>query len=370
MYLLKSIIKSNKSITELLFDVISDYDIYCELIGYDAPIGSAFSSPLRQDNSPSFSLFIPTIIKNVRSNEMWWTDFTLGSGNIFKFVKLFEFYTNGIVLNNYTEIVQHLDKKLNLGLFDRTSLNYKKRYVDYEYEKQVKSIFFKSREFTLLDFRWWINYGIDKPLLNLYNVRSLRYILNDDYTIKYTYKQNELGYVYVIYDKIKLYSPYAGDFKWRNTCPSHYVMGDEQRKNSDTIIITKSLKDIMTFVSFMNVDVVSPQSETTGIPEEKLKEYSRYKNKFVVMDFDKAGIAAANKLEKYGYKIVWVSTKTILISGKSKVIDKDISDYTKKHGYQQTFNHLKNTMFPVLKDKYFKSERINELNTLNSTLSL
>jgi hypothetical protein len=47
----------------------------------------------------------------------------------------------------------------------------------------------------------------------------------------------------------------APDFKWRNTCPGHYIQGlkqmNDRKSNNDTLIITKSLKDVMVFYEFM-----------------------------------------------------------------------------------------------------------------------
>jgi hypothetical protein len=213
-------------------------------------------------------------------------------------------------------------------------------------------------------------YGIDEPLLNKYNVRSLKYLLDDKFVIKYSYRESELGFVYVVYDKVKVYSPYGGDFKWRNSCPSFYVLGEEQlENNASVLIITKSLKDIMTFKSYMNVDVVAPQSETTGIPKEKLLLWKdKYDIIFIVYDYDETGITNANKLhEEFGFEVKYVSTKQVILNDKKVVIDKDISDYHKKHGPSKTFKHLK-TMFE-LPDNCYKPERVKYIEKLKSNLS-
>jgi hypothetical protein len=72
----------------------------------------------------------------------------------------------------------------------------------------------------------------------------------------------------VVFNKIKLYRPEAPDFKWRNTCPGHYIQGlkqmNDRKSNNDTLIITKSLKDVMVFYEFIGdrYDVIAPHSET------------------------------------------------------------------------------------------------------------
>lgn len=356
MYLVKQFLKSNISPTDRLFQVVSDYDIYCELTGEELSMGRPISSPIRDDDrTPSFSLYVPTRLNDVRPEEIWWTDFTRGSGNVFDFVKLFAEYRFGEILKTRREIVEFIDKQLDLGLFAGKIDTRPKRYIDYDHERKSKSILFKSRDFTKSDLKWWSMYGINDMMLKEHNVRSLKYLLNDDYTIKYTYRESELGFVYVVYDKVKIYSPYGGDFKWRNTCPSHYILGEEQLKGHPYLIITKSLKDIMTFKSFMNVDAIAPQSETSGLTREKLDKIKEtYEMVFVVMDYDSAGISAANTLATEGFHIRWVDTNPLIINNKPTIIDKDISDYAKNNGLDMVPKKLRD-MFPELPDSAFKA---------------
>ncbi len=292
MYLIQDFINSRVTLTDKLLKLVSDYDIYCELIGMELNVGSPIRSPIRDnDSSPSFSLFFPTKFKYAREEEIWWTDYTIGSGNVFDFVQHFVAYHHSIDLKNRYEIVEYIDSALDLGLLTNNDVStYQKRELDYVKEKETKSILFNSRTLTALDKYWWIEYGIDEPLLKIHNVRSLDNILNDDFTVRYHYRATELGFVYVVYDKVKIYSPYGGDFKWRNTCPADYLLGEEQLQQKDCLIITKSLKDIMVFKSFMDVDSVAPQSETNGLSAEKIASYKeQYKYIYVVMDWDEAG---------------------------------------------------------------------------------
>jgi hypothetical protein len=74
--------------------------------------------------------------------------------------------------------------------------------------------------------------------------------------VKLTVSSRTLTFAYVVFNKIKLYRPEeAPDFKWRNTCPGHYIQGlkqmNDRKSNNDTLIITKSLKDVMVFYEFI-----------------------------------------------------------------------------------------------------------------------
>lgn len=358
--LFREYVNSKKTLTDKLLDEITDFDIYCELLDRDMEIGQAIESPIREDDSrASFSLYVPTSpeLEDIRPDEVWWKDFAGGFGNVFKFVQLYASYVYGEELSNRFEIIKFLDNQLELGLFGGEKKTYTKRVVDYEAARETKTILFKSRKFTRRDLTWWAQFGIDESLLVEYDVRSIQYLLNEDYTIKYEFRRMELAFAYVVKDKVKVYCPEADQFKWRNTCPADYILGAEQVKNSDVLIITKSLKDIMSMRSLMNVDCVAPQSETWNFPQTLIDNIKQqYKKYYVVMDYDPAGIAAAERLEAHGFIVRWVSKVQVMLNGKLTVVDKDMSDYVKNNGMEKSLT-LVREMFPELDVSYFRLDR-------------
>ena len=273
MNLFKELVKSSKSLTDRLFDEVSDYDIYCELTGIDFEIGRAISSPIRDDDTrSSFSLFIPTKYSDLRPEELWWRDFAKGSGNVFKFVKEYALLHYDLELETRKDTIVFIDEQLDLGLFSKNgSSKREKRFVDYEAARERKEIFFKSRPFTRMDKFWWIKFGIDEVILLEHNVKSVLYLLNNDYTVKYQFGAYELAFAYIVYDKVKIYCPTETEFKWRNTCPSNYILGAEHCTRRDVLVITKSLKDVMVFKSLMDCDAISPQAETLNLSEDLIK---------------------------------------------------------------------------------------------------
>lgn len=357
--LFRKYVSSKKSLTDKLLDEITDFDIYCELMGIDLEMGQAINSPLRDnDTRASFSLYVPTETKReVRPDEVWWKDFAGGFGDVFQFVQRYAQFHHGLSLETRYEIIKYLDSELGLGIFSGEKKTHTKRVIDYAAAREKKEILFKSRPFTKRDLLWWAKYGIDEEILAKFNVRSVQYLLNEDYSIKYEFRKTELAFVYVVYDKVKLYCPEEDEFKWRNTCPAHYLLGYEQVEGNDTLIITKSLKDVMCFYSLIKCDCIAPQSETWHFPEELIAELkAKYKHIFVVMDYDPAGIEAAERLEQCGFTIRWVSQDQVMINGKLKVLDKDISDFIKHHSIEEGLALVK-TMFPELEETVFKSDR-------------
>ena len=370
MRLFENLVKSSKTLTEKLLEEVSDIDIYCSFSGIDLEIGKPISSPLRDDdNTPSFSLFIPTKIRDPRPEEVWWRDFAGGSGSVFKFVKQFASFHYNLELKTRKDIIKFIDDELELGMFGKIKKPREKHFIDYDKVKESKEILFKSREFTRLDLFWWINYGIDKELLKMHDVRSILHLIDEDFTIKYTFKTYDLAFAYIIQDKVKIYCPYSVTFKWRNTCPFDYIIGEKQAIRNDVLIITKSMKDILVFKTFINCDSIAPQAESVEFTPKVIGALkARYKHIFVVMDYDTAGITAAMNLEKCGFKVRWVSKEQVLINGKLKVKDKDISDYTKNKGIVAGLKRVK-AMFSELEENSFRNSRIEYLLKLQIELS-
>lgn len=356
--LFREFISSKKTLTDKLLDEITDFDIYCELLEKDLEIGEAIQSPLRPDDTrASFSLYIPTELEDIRPDEVWWKDFAGGFGNVFTFVQKYAEFAYGEELTNRFEIIKFLDNKLELGLFGGEKKQYTKREIDYEAAKESKTILFKSRPFTRRDLIWWLKFGIDKDMLIAHNVRSVQFLLNEDFTVKYEFGRMELAFVYVVHDKVKLYCPESEEFKWRNTCPANYILGDQQVGDGDVLIITKSLKDLMGFKSLVKCEAIAPQSETWNWPD-KIIEYikANYRICYVVMDYDPAGIEAAERLRKHGFLIKWVSKVQILVNNKQVVVDKDISDFIKNNGMEEALTRVME-MFEELDKSYFRIDR-------------
>jgi len=365
----KDFVRDRKSLTDKLLDEISDYDIYCELIGHEVPIGKPIISPIRVDDDvPSFSLFLPTKIKDVREEELWWRDFRDGYGNVFKFVKVFAKIHYNVLLETRKDIIEFIDNILNLGILKGNVVKYEKRKIDFEKLKETRDILFTSRPYTQRDLIWWANYGVDEELLKRYDVRSIRYLLDEQFNITKKISIYDLAFAYVIYDKVKIYLPEADPTrKWRNSCPSEYIQGWEQLEGKDVIIVTKSTKDILVFKSFMDVDVVAPQSENGGFTENQISfMQTQYKNKFVVYDYDTAGRLGAEKMEEKGFLKRFVSDDINPKTGRPN--DKDISDFVLNHSFLETIERLEQ-MFPELDKSYFRYDRIKKLSNLLKSLT-
>lgn len=197
----------------------------------------------------------------------------------------------------------------------------------------------KVRNWTKADANYWLQYNIGSSLLNKYNVRPL-----DSYELcQINTKTNEtlrcltfenigLSYGYFTADN-ELYKIYNPKNKSQKFISLEYVIqGLNQLENHETMIITKSLKDIMAIKSLgFKVDCIAPPSETSKLKPEIIDNWLKlyYKHIIVYMDSDMAGINAMRYYEdNFGLPFVYLPK------------EKDISDVIKNHGKKEALCEL------------------------------
>lgn len=347
-----------ETLTEKLLKYTDDYEIYCELIGLEPEIGECISSPIRaSDDFPSFALYIPTRLAergyDIRPEEIWFKDLADGRfGDVFKFVKYYAFHHYALELDTKFEIVKFIDEQLNLGMFDSNGEQVRERIVREYVPKVSKDLYYKTRKFTKKDKEYWAQFHLEEEDLNHFNVGSVQYLLEEDGSVRKEFYKNNLAFVYKIWDKEKLYQPEATkSMKFRNTCPGDdfmYYQGFPQLTGeTDILIITKSMKDVMVFWKFFNkilnipVDVLAPAAESIKLSDKFVDVVKQNYNRVIcVSDFDLAGVKFANQCKRLGYEYKFVDTERILVNDKYKVIDKDISDFLINNGYEKTIKLL------------------------------
>ena len=346
-----------KTLKEKLFEVVSDYDIYCAFIGYEMDLGESIRSPIRAtDEFPSFRLYIPTKIPNLREEEIWFKDLADGRyGNVFKFVKYFAAHHYNINLVTDYDTILFIDEQLELKLKDTNVIRRSLERRDFEYARRASEIYYKSRKFTDNDLKYWKALEQDIEDLDFWNVKSIKYILDENGYVKREFKRRELAFIYKFFDKVKSYQPEAPrSFKFRNTCPGddyRYYQGFEQLRGKEAgvnvLIITKSYKDVMVFYKFFNeylkipVDVIAPHAESINLSQkfvDGVKE--NYEHILCVSDYDLAGVKFAQQCKRYEFAYKFISTTRFKINNKLKVIDKDISDFLLNNGKKETLKLL------------------------------
>lgn len=284
------------------------------------------SSPFRNDTHPSWSIF--------RSNvgRLMWKDFATGdSGDSVKFVQtLFDLTYKQTLQKIWDDLI----KDHGLRPIPRKVQSAEKISIP----KTIIGI--KRKYFTKADDEYWGQYGINRNTLKHFNVYPIETFWTNDKPGTLTYSPTSPLYAYKIYDKFKIYKPYASNRanKWRNNCSSFDMQGLEQLpETGELLIITKSLKDVMVLYDHGYI-AVAPQSEQSPIPKsimENLK--SRFKKIIIFFDYDEGGLQGAKKLsEKYDIPSIFIPLHYLEIYGA-----KDISDFKKEMGENKTSKLLK-----------------------------
>ena len=289
---------------------IDEYSLYCHYLGFDPDIRGTYSSPIREgDEKPSFSFY------NARPGsdiEFMWKDGAVNkSGTIVHLVM--ELY--GIP---YNEALAQIDVDFNLGLTDGTYKSKRRELKRFDKPKAKGSAKIEIRRksgFTRVGLAYWEQFGINKETLIKYQVSEIYMAVINGKYIRY----NDLAFAYRVADKYKIYQPKSTQFKFINNFDHRIVEGFFQlEQKQDLLIITKSLKDVMTLHE-LGYEAISPKSESTVIPDPYFKWINeRYKRVIVLFDND-----MKHNGDLYPYRKVYIP----LQSG-----CKDISDYVKKYG--------------------------------------
>lgn len=291
---------------------VTDYAIFAKYIG-DFKIGRIYNSPLRDDKNPSFGIFV-----DKKTGDLLYKDLASGDcGDVFKLVKKIK------NLTTYKETLIEISKDLNLNSIELKLDSSQKRKV----RETVISIVRKS--FTKEDVVYWNEFGISEETLKLFQVSAIsKYVI--DNVVKASYKYGNPMYAYKVFNKFKIYRPLESKInKWRGNLGNLDIQGFEQLpENGDLLIITKSLKDVMTLHE-LGYTSVAPASESTLIPEIVMNNLkSRFKRIILFYDRDKTGMSFTRKMvSEYRIDFMFIKKQTKL---------KDISDYLKKNGSIET----------------------------------
>jgi|TARA_R110000822_G_scaffold73853_11_gene177619 hypothetical protein len=337
----------NKTVVtkEGLLKHIEDVDVYRFYTGKEVDLNSKISSPLRKDSNPSFGYFFG------QSGELCFKDFVLGAGDFVKFVQ-WKFNLNFFEALSKIVIDFGLDQyfmyKHDLPLTER---KYDPNDFSNRSDLANKSAKFKlgvrQCPFTAKDYAFWLQFGVDSDMLQKYNVIAIDYIFinqNPFYVKGYAYAFVETKDGKKTY---KIYQPFSQDFKWLNNHDDSVWQGWTQLPEQGVeLIITKSLKDVMSIKAVTGIDTVSLQSESVKPKDHIIKELKdRFNTIFLLYDndFDKE----QNWGRQLGSKLA-VEHDLVFIEIPTQLQSKDFSDLVKNHGKEtgvKVIDHLTGVPF-------------------------
>ncbi len=283
-----------------------------------------FCSEIRKDKKPSCSIITRP------GGDALYTDF--GTSEYFDCFK----YIQAKFGVTFYETLNIINNDFKLGLNGKNPVKASPLLIGHyekaktERHRRNTTIQIKTRNWNAgVDKIYWSQYQISCEILNEYNVIPISHLWLNGTLIKVP--NNKPSYAYYLgKGKYKILSPYSDDgHKWVSNVDKSYFQGYDQLPwVGETLIITKSLKDVMVLASF-GIPAIAPQNENTEITVEFMGGLrKRFKNIVIFYDNDEAGITGSNKLVN---EHSLPSIKVPLDSG-----EKDISDYSKAYGKENT----------------------------------
>jgi hypothetical protein len=290
-----------------------------KLTGQDVKIKSLFNP---SERTPSMCIYSTL-------NGYKYKDFSTGKGgsaiDLVKDVHQLPFHKAcQLIIETYNDFVLHNNGGYDVG--------------DFKLQSRYRVTTYKTRKWTTQDQYFWTQFNIGSKLLEAHHIKPLE-------SYKMTNEDKELCikglYLYGYFKEdgtlYKIYQPKTLDKKFIKV--NSYIQGWEQVGKHPHLIITSSLKDVMSIKSLkLNIDVIAPDSENTMLKEEFIKQLQKKYQKIVLLfDNDEAGIKS---MKTYKEKYPFIEIAVLPMS-------KDVSDSIKDFGAKEVFNRL----VPILDKK-------------------
>lgn len=298
------------------------------LPGYTLGIGNT-NSPFRNDSIPSFS------VKWIKGKWRWKDWGTGQSGDVISFIQ--EMF--GL---DFTQSVQKIVNDYDVPSFAEGKDSHCKQ-ISKGIKKQRKvEIDVKSRlTFLPKEEDWWRQFGIGLETLKKYNVKSCshifinkRVILCKELTFAYFEKKDKTS--------VKIYCPTSIP-KWLTNSNYDVWQGWTQMdEKADILIITSSLKDVMSIRETTGYNSVALQAESI-LPKEKIINELKSRFSKIYVFYDNDFHKEKNNGRIMGKKLA-DKFNLIQIEIPAEYKSKDYSDLVKNIGKEKSIEIIKNLL--------------------------
>jgi hypothetical protein len=322
---------------EYILSCISEAEIFERFLGIRVNLQKRFKNPIRKDDTPDCKFYIDTrgVLKFHDFAMGWnWDCFNLVQ-HLYScsFKKSFQIIAVEFSLQDIGKNITH-QSVTNIILQNRE----RTPRVTYRVKRKswdTNSLAFWKKNFDLVEEKLtqfkvspaenlWINRG--NGLEEIY-----RWTFSDPC---YVYHFGDYNYQFYFPNRKKPLTRFIQSVADESL---DLLMGEFQLPlYGDLLVITKSYKDIITLSSF-DIPAVSPLGEGVIIKEEKIGDLKdRFTNIYSLFDFDRTGVAAAQRLKKK-YNIPYL----FFTNGRFGTEDfgaKDFSDFQQKYGIHETID--------------------------------
>jgi 5S rRNA maturation endonuclease (ribonuclease M5) len=311
---------------------VTQEQIYSYYIGEDVSKLGFYHSPLRNDRVPSFALYFHRDKRNIL---MFRDMATKESGDcVIMVMKLFNI--------DYKKALLKIAVDLGLGSLTVDIDKVKVQYTKIEQKEKVE-LGIKIRKWQIQDKNYWEQFGITKTTLQKFDVYPISHVFYNEnpFTIK------TLAYAYLEtkdnQNSFKIYQPLEEKKrKWINN--ANYTVHQGYTKlpeTGDLLIITKSLKDVMSLHDCMGINSIGLQSESVMMKHTVMQEYRRrFKNVICLFDNDEAGRKLSEDFtNEYGIYHFFVPNLSDVT---------DFSDLVKKVGKEEASRITQNLINTII----------------------
>lgn len=336
---------------EDILDKISEYDImlhYLTSYHTGSPeslrAGKHISNPFlgTSQKTPSFNIY------QAKGSDNWlFKDFaTDDKGDCFNLVeKLFNL--------NFQEALQKIASDFSIITSNPLKKSILKPIVKSDAKHEFKV---EYKEFSSKELAFWIKYGIDEPILNLFNVKSINSfssITKENKPFSGKSKSNYPIYGYSNSNWVKIYKPIDSKYRflYLGSKDPDFIFGLNQLPSTGQIVfITGGEKDVMCLTAH-GYNAVSLNSETASLDNMVAKELkSRFEHVIVLYDMDETGIKHSDLLS-IAHGIYQIKLSKILNDGK------DISDFFANGGLKDDLNSIINQTISNPKQSKIDSDK-------------
>lgn len=297
-----------------LLERFSQESIIEYYFGQPIKMGKSYKSIFREDRSPTCHFFY-----NKRGYLVLHDFATRSSYNLYDFaihVRGKKMFAKDI----YEEMTS------NATTYEHKDYSHLTKYKVKE-ENGVTPITCTYMPMSKFDLDFFAQFNISEKILKTFKVEKVdKAWIN--HNLKYIYLERDPCYRYLEGDRFKLYRPLQSKKnKFRNNYNSSVVEGiGIIPREGKTLIITKALKDVMTFYS-LGINAVALRSESTPIDYDTMIELKKRFNRVIIwLDNDDTGLKFSEEQSK-AYHIERIVH--------NKDLGKDPSDIVKFNGIEK-----------------------------------
>lgn len=283
---------------EQILEFVTQEQLFERYLGYEVDYKKAFTNPYRIDKHKGCRFYC------TNTGKILFNDFSRG----YK-LDCFDCASKYYGISHFQTVLNLIGSEYRL--FEKIVLAQPALFLSGEKsiiipKKSVIKV--KVRDYTNKDYDYWKQFNITDEVLDYYKVKAIQYYwVNGE--LKYEFSIKDPCYCYLYPDRTyKLYHPFRDKSKVRFITNSNYIQGYNHISKGENLIITKSMKDVMSLATF-GVDAIAESSENVIIDKETYLDLSnRYENIWILKDYDTAGFRAARKYrnEYFNSNIIFV----------------------------------------------------------------